>query len=374
MRCIPIFIEMKKQAFENARLLFRGFDYQVIVRAVIDGTSPGKIWVNDVNHPECGFMATTEGWFLAGGPEKDEFNHGLRKLVHDMVLRGDYYSPVNPEFLSELFFHIDTERWISKFDFIFDIRPPLPSHRIHFTCNQVAFDWREKIPEGYRLLSVDSTLDVDALEFPKDIKKWMEYNLEDQKKRGFGKCLVHGNKVVVWINADCASGDECEIGIITTEDYRRRGLGALTAAAAVEGCFSRGYSLVGWHSDDINSGSIGTAQKVGFTKERDYIHYICMFSEAEHFAESGLRHFYNNQFKDALSDFEEAFRIGEVSTWAYVLAGRSCTALGDTKEASKYFISAKLEGWSNWDWLFKNEEMKSRFGAKEWQELVAQLE
>ncbi|MHA1961919.1 MAG: GNAT family N-acetyltransferase, partial [Candidatus Thorarchaeota archaeon] len=210
------------------------FDYQVVVRAVIEGSSPGKVWVDDPVQPNSGFMATTEGWFLAGDPNKDEFNQNLKHLIQDMILRGKFYSPVNPQFLNYLFFHIDTDKWKKQFPNIFDIRPPLPTHRIHFVCNEVVLEWKDNIPEGYRLLQVDSTLDIDSLEFPEDIMEWVEYSLDEQKKRGFGKCLVHGNKVVVWVNSDCASGEECEIGIITTEDYRLKGLGALTTAAAVE--------------------------------------------------------------------------------------------------------------------------------------------
>ncbi len=30
-------------------------------------------------------MAATEGWFLAGDPHKNEFNHGLKTLVQDMI-------------------------------------------------------------------------------------------------------------------------------------------------------------------------------------------------------------------------------------------------------------------------------------------------
>lgn len=364
---------MMPAAYERTRELFKGFDYQVVVRAVIDKTSPGKIWVNDVKTPESGFMSTTEGWFLAGNPKNNKFNQGLRELVHEMILKGNYYSPVNPEFLSELFFHIDSEKWISEFNYIFDIRPPLPSRRIHFTCSKVTLDWKNKLSKDYTLLPVNPMLDMKRLEIPEDIRQWIGNSLENQKKRGFGKCLVHGKKVVVWISADCSGDDECEIGIITTKDYRKKGLGLLTAAVAVDDCLSNGYSLVGWHCDYGNEGSIRVARKVGFRKERDYVHYICMFSEAEHFAESGLRHFYKHEFVNAVSDFENAFQIGEVQNWAYVVAGRSYLNLDDVKNASAHFIKAKTMGWSDWDWLFQDEEIQSKFVPKEWEKLISKL-
>jgi RimJ/RimL family protein N-acetyltransferase len=370
---IDIFIEMTKPDFEKARSIFTGFDYQIVVRAVIEGSSHGKIWVDDIVHPNCGFMATTEGWFLAGDPDRFEFNRGLKDLFYDMILRGKYYSPVNPVFLRELFFHIDTEKWISKFSDIFDIRPPLPSRRIHFTCQRLAFDWKTKMPSDYRLLQVNTTLDTDSLEFPDDIREWVEHSLAAQKERGFGQCLVHGKKVVVWINADCASGNECEIGIITTKDYRRKGLGAITAAAAVESCFLSGYSLVGWHADDINEGSIAVAQKVGFVKERDYVHYICMFSEAEHLAESGLRHFHNKDYDCAISDFDKASQVGEVPVWSYVITARSYAAIGDANHAMEYLIKAKENGWSNWDRTIQDKALQSLFTVEKWNEIVAEL-
>ncbi|MFW9835368.1 MAG: GNAT family N-acetyltransferase [Candidatus Thorarchaeota archaeon] len=339
--------------------MFRPFDFQVVVRAVIEHTSPGKIWVDDKAQPQSGFMATTEGWFLVGSPDNYGFNQGLRNLVHDMILKSKFYSPVNPEFLRYLFFHIDSDEWKAHFPEIFDIRPPQPTYRIHFTCTDVVLDWRDKIPKGYRLLQVDSKFDAASLEFPEDIREWVEHSLDDQMKRGFGKCLVHGNKVVVWINSDCASGDECEIGIITTEDYRLKGLGSLTAAATVDHCLSSGFTSVGWHCEDHNFGSIATARKVGFVKERDYVHYICMFNEAEHHAETGMRHFFDRAYDEAIASFERGFAIREgVPVWSYILAARCYAAKNDARNAVKHLELAYDSGWKNWITVIESNELK----------------
>jgi RimJ/RimL family protein N-acetyltransferase len=364
---------MPSRHYERARGLFQPFDYQVVVRAVIEKTSPGKIWVDDTMNPLSGFMATTEGWFLAGRTCNQEFNQGLRRLVRRTILEGDYYSPVNPEFLHELFFHIDSDEWVSQFDYVFDVRHPLPTHRIHFTCEEVTLDWRETMPEGYELLKVDQELDTSALQFPEDIRQWIAHSLDDQRKRGFGMCLVHGNTVIVWINADCASGDECEIGIITTENYRRRGLGSLTAAAAVEQCLSSGYSRVGWHCEDHNYGSMATAQKVGFVKERDYVHYICMFDEAEHHAESGMRHYYDCEYESAISDFEASLQIGEPPVWAHVLEARCYAKTGNSTRALKSLQKAQERGWRQWDSLVEDEDFRSLFTPDEWNNFLTSL-
>lgn len=315
-------------------------------------------------------MATTEGWFLAGDANRIKFNEGLRQLVHDMILKGEYYSPVNPEFLRELFFHIDSESWKKQFSFIFDIRPPLPTNRVHFTCSKVSLDWRNILPEGYELVQVDSTFDAGAFEFPEDIKEWTAHSLEEQKARGFGKCLVYGKRIVVWINADCASSDECEIGIITSKDSRLKGLGSATAAAAVEHCLASGFSLVGWHCEDHNIGSIRVAQKVGFVKEREYKHYICMFDETEHFAETGLRHFHDGKYREAVSEFEKGFTHGEVPIWAYIMAARSYGFIGNARKAKDCLVSAKKRGWSNWESVVQRKELQSVITSSDWDEIL----
>lgn len=319
-------------------------------------------------------MATTEGWFLAGNPENSEFNHGLRRLFHDMILKGEYYSPVNPEFLEELFFHIDSDDWKSKFPIIFDIRPPLPTHRNHFICDRVTLEWQRHIPEGYTLHTVDSTLDIDSLHFPNDIKQWVSHSLHDQIMRGFGMCLTHDNKVVVWINADCASGTECEIGIITTQNYRMKGLGALTAAAAVDHCLSTGYSKVGWHSNNRNYGSIAVAKKVGFVKERDYFHYICMFDEAVHHAETAVRYFFDRNYEEAIEWLEHAFAMKELSSWFYLLAARAYAVRNDIESVVKYLNKAKSLGWTNWDAVVQSEEIQSISNSPPLKEFIGQLD
>ena len=43
--------ELELQQYERVRSLFQGLDYQLMAAAVIDSTSPGKIWVDDLDTP-----------------------------------------------------------------------------------------------------------------------------------------------------------------------------------------------------------------------------------------------------------------------------------------------------------------------------------
>jgi RimJ/RimL family protein N-acetyltransferase len=85
--------------------------------------------------------------------------------------------------------------------------------------------------------------------------------------------VVDTDEVVSWSLSDCVSGDRCESGIRTAPAHRGRGLATVTAAAAVDHALSTGFARVGWHCPDDNLGSIRTAEKVGFHRERDYCAY-----------------------------------------------------------------------------------------------------
>ena len=50
-------------------------------------------------------------------------------------------------------------------------------------------------------------------------------------------------------------------------------MGAFTANAAVHHAFSKGLRCVGWHYPEENAASRRTAEKAGFTLEREYDTY-----------------------------------------------------------------------------------------------------
>jgi RimJ/RimL family protein N-acetyltransferase len=117
---------------------------------------------------------------------------------------------------------------------------------------------------------------------PEHVTGWMVNNWGSSDRflrDGFGYLTVRAGEAVSWSLCDCASGDLCEIGIHTAPAYRRRGLASVTAAAAVEHALSHGFTMVGWHCPEDNLGSIGTAEKVGFQRERNYRAYYASLEQ-----------------------------------------------------------------------------------------------
>jgi RimJ/RimL family protein N-acetyltransferase len=137
------------------------------------------------------------------------------------------------------------------------------------------------LPKGFEVHCLDEALlNRPGLTIPDHIQGWMDGNWGSTAAflaKGFGFVTLYAKavalQVVSWSLADCRSGDACEIGIRTVKEHRRRGLAAITAAATVEYALSHDFSRVGWHCSEDNLGSIGTAEKVGFERERNYSLY-----------------------------------------------------------------------------------------------------
>jgi RimJ/RimL family protein N-acetyltransferase len=166
---------------------------------------------------------------------------------------------------------------------LFHPRKVFSDARQHYICTALAYDWRAALPEGFAVHRIDDALLNDTtITVPEHIMGWILNNWgtrEHYAEHGFGYCVVHGAEVVSWSLVDCVSGTRCEIGIQAQEAYRRQGLAAIAAAAAVEYALSSGFDEVGWHCDAENIGSWKTALKVGFVKERDYRAHYCTFGD-----------------------------------------------------------------------------------------------
>ncbi len=250
--------------------LFEGLEFQLITAAVLDGASPGRVWVDDVRQPRTAFMASPEGCFLTGNAGNEATNQALNELIVGNLLHRYDAIVVVPQ----------PDGWERNIEGVLKGCRAIQEERRHYRLDRLRLDWRAALPPGFAVERIDADLlSRPGLAIPDHITDWMVSNWESVDgflRNGFGFCTVHGDRIVSWSLADCIVGDACEIGIHTTEDHRRQGLGALTAAAAADHALSHGLSEIGWHCHESNYGSRGVAEKVGFVHDRDYVHYLCL--------------------------------------------------------------------------------------------------
>ncbi len=372
---------LEQKNYGKVRPLFKPLDFNLTVNAVIERASPGRIYVDDVADPSTAFMCSAEGYYLSGYERNEAFNAALNRLIVEKIAAGDTVRE-NEEELS-LCIHPDT--WEAKLDALLG-RPPIKAVRRHYFCTKLRIvDWKAHLPDGFLVYPINrKLLEKLDLDIPRHITSWMKSNwgsIEGYMRKGFGFCMLHGNKVVSWCVADCASGDMCEIGIHTRLEYRRRGLATLTAAATVDFCLSQGFRSVGWHCNEDNLGSIGVAEKVGFELERRYFHYYYMFNEARHLAELGLAAFRAKRYRETTECYERVFAAKDIPHWMpgemhlyYHLTARASAALGDSKTALKYLEKAIENGWADLEETRNCAEFRSLHGTPDWKRLLKKLQ
>ena len=149
-------------------------EYNLIINAVIEGASPGRIYVDDIKYPKAAFLYSVESYHLAGYCDNSEFNTALRKLVSEIILTRDTVREDD----DGIFIDFHPDNWESKLNDIFTIRAPLKEKRRRYTCREVKVDWKNQIPDGYSIHRIDEKLLAKpCLKVPDHVTYWMKTNL-----------------------------------------------------------------------------------------------------------------------------------------------------------------------------------------------------
>jgi len=373
--------ELASSDYERVRPLFDGLEYNLVVPAVIEGATPGRIYADNLCEARSAVLCSAEGTYLGGDPENEAFNAALGALIVEWISAREHIRPEEDQI--DLRFRPGT--WEDRLEGILGGKVPLKEHRRHYVCRVLKAGAQDQIPEGFSVQRIDEALlhkpaisrpdsSLNRYAIHKMEKNWG--SMEEFLRRGIGFCTLHGEEAVCWCIADCACGDACEVGIRTRPDYRRRGLATLTVAATVDYCLSHGFSSVGWHCWEGNAGSIGVAEKVGFELERKYVAHVRMFDEAYHLAVAGLACFEDGQYTEAARCYERAFALNAspFPPQYYHMAARAWAAMGDNDMAFQLLHLAIDRGENRLEHTRRCPEFVALREAAEWPMVLARLE
>lgn len=263
--------------------------------------------------------------------------------------------------------------WESTFGALLTCKFARPYPRHYYTFRSFLLPgWREQVPPGYEMAQVDRAFlarqDLAQLDDVRErITEWTDF-----ARDGFGFCLLHDGAIVSHCIADCVSGSQCEVGITTHRDYRRRGLGALTAAATVEYCLQRRLPTIGWHCWANNRGSQRVAEKVGFGLVGEYLQY------ANSMAAENPDDLTPTEWRAQGDFFERAFEIlSQHGTWMAWRAAKARALAGEHAQAMTLLLRLADSGTMppGWDtWLQEGWEFQGLQAEPGWPALLARAQ
>ena len=372
-----MFFELMAENYDRVARLFDGFDYSLAIRSVIEGNSPGRIYVDNTDNPRTAFALTVEGYLLAGESGDAAINQALSQFLKERIFSGEVY--INGDTSMSLAVH--PQAWEQRLPEIIPTHDIEKLERLHYLCDELIYDWRKNVPKDFIVKKVDKyPLEDMGFELSEDMRDWFDVvemwgSSEKFLEQGVSYCVLQSSKVIAWCTPDCTVGDRIDVGIFTEPIYRRMGLGALAVAATVDYCLSQGFTAVGWHCNADNIASRKTAEKVGFKLNRNYFYYYFMYDEVDHWAELGWYFFKKGEYQETTQYYERVFEAREDNPdYYYHLAALAWAALEDPEMALKYLNSAVDHGWMHSDWTRQQEAFSILHERPEWEAVLRRME
>ncbi len=265
--------ELPVTEYHRVRPLFQAMDYHLGVSAILEGTLPAKIYTDHPLHPQVALTWTQHRFYAVGSEDNDQLNEALIRFFTEMA-----WPQAREAGETRFVLYYQPDHWEIKLD-------AKKAQRQFYRFKQLTYDWRTLLPDGFVLQAVDGALldrknlkNLDAL--TEEVCSWFG-SVQDFLDRYFGVCVLHGDEIAGWCLSEYNGADRCEVGVVTIEPYRQRGLATVTASALVEHALSRGISYIGWHCYANNVASGATARKVGFEKVQDYAVYVARFDQID---------------------------------------------------------------------------------------------
>ncbi len=358
--------------YKKARPFLPALDEHLAARAIIEGLTPGQVYVDDPAAPRSALIRRGRRFHLAGSAQNAAFNRALQEL---------FDTEIYPQALAQgervLVLYYASPDWESALDVILTGKNPMRDMRHLYRLQAPTQDWRAALPSGFTMRAVDrALLDETGLKYHDELIQEVQSeapSVDYFLRHHFGRCLAGEGAVVSWCLSEYNCDQRCEVGIETVEPYQRRGLATLTASAFVEHALAQGITEIGWHCWASNAASIATALKVGFERAKAYPVYFAWFDPLLNLAINGNMRFQAGEYRAALEWYARALAQGDLPSWVYWNAACACARVGQADAALDYLNRAIDHGFDDLDYLQRSEHMIPLHGAPGWESLLQRL-
>lgn len=384
--------QLEKNEYSKALPLFhRLAQVQPMCAAVLAGVYPGKVFVDDRQQPRTALLTTFlssetgSAWgFLAGEAMNRETNQDLNAAI----FQRQAIHPESPAVLLTC----DPPEWDApgcdaQISAVLAPRVVIRTPRRSYTATRLEYDWRAALPQGFVVQRLDQGLrQLEGLELPEEVRetldKWLGAGGENFRDFGFVIIDERGEKpaIACWATVDFVTQDQTgqgavgDIGFFTQPEYRRQGLGTITAAAALEYGLAHGLSQVTWTCMESNQGSICIAEKLGLQRAGDYPMFVLFLDEADHLATAGYNALSGQEYALACEYYQQALALkDEHPGYIYYEAAQTLAMTGQPQEALHCLAEGVKRGEKNASDARQRKEFESLHSLPEWEAILNEM-
>lgn len=243
-------IDLRPDQFDAAIPLFEmNMPNSVRIVSTLEGRTPGKVYVDDVHQPTVSALVINfyNITFLGGNIDQNWIDHVAQELSREDKIRIVWPPLYDAKFKPPTTF----SEIVDRYEF-YDLSSSLES---------VA------IPKGFDFREMDREL-FERCEWYDDLV--LAYgSAQNFLQHGIGICLITGGEICCEGYAVWRDHEKFEIGVITHEQYRKRGFAYATCSYLNQLCINKGYSTY-WVCNQSNLASVATAQKLGYRVQKEY--------------------------------------------------------------------------------------------------------
>lgn len=274
--------EIERKDYTKVKNLFSQLsDDHLSVAVALEHNYPSRIFVDNLDSPKSGLIYLGKRTLgFSGRSDNKQFNDEIKEL-----LDKDLLPLLKTELkVREVIIRYDDE-WEDKMKSFFN---DLVEHQLgNYIFGDLKYDYtNHELPDGYEYVTIDSDLlKREELKNFYIVERWVRgcyLSTEDYLSRGFGFCIIHEKKEIASVcfcNYISKDRKRCEIGIITSEEHRKKGLAKNLVSYTVSHGLSLNIQRIDWQSRLSNIGSIKTAEAVGFQLEKTYTGYVLEYQQ-----------------------------------------------------------------------------------------------
>lgn len=368
-------LELTPTDYQRISGLFEPLRRHLSVPALIAGNNPGKIYVDNLENPQIALAATPEGSVLVGDPAHQPGLEVLKKWLQEIVFTGNL-----PYVEDEFWLNVYPEKWGEALPDLIPTHDTVPLTAYHYLLDELRFDWRKHLPDGYSLRQMDRAFFDDSnVVMSGEMEDWFPIeeawgSLENFLAKGTGFCVMYGEEAVARCQADCVVDEKIELGIITEPDHRNKGLAALVTAATVEYCLENGFKQIGWHCVSWNTGSWKTAEKVGFRRAETHTSYSYQLDSIQHMAGLGWYFYQLGEYEKTAAYYTKVLEQRKENPLNYYqLAAMAFARINDVDQAMMCLSQAVERGWAAVDYVHHGEVFIPLHDHPEWENLLQRM-
>ncbi|MEM7114154.1 MAG: GNAT family N-acetyltransferase [Chloroflexota bacterium] len=368
--------ELTPNQFTRVQSLFsKQTAHHLFCAGVLAGKYPGKVIVDNPEHPRSALLYKPGVWCYLGG---DATNAAFNRALSDALSAKQYIG----EKAGTLLFVDSTDGWREVLDTLIVDRLPIATPRMLYLANRDHFANNNHVsapmplPDGFSLHFIDESLKAEVQsELPGDVKNVLELraNSAEPDQAAFGYVALRGRECVSWSMVDVIVGTHGEIGLVTAPLFRRQGLGMAVSGATIRYGLAHGLDSIHWDVVSHNTASVQMAKKHGLQFSLSYDQNLLIFNEMSYVGNLAYHHLDNDRFQDGLDVCETLIDLENGRKFAHFLSGAAWAGLGEKEKAFQQLNQALEHGWDDLTDIQNISSLKILHGTAEWEGILARV-